>query len=127
MACSGAPRRAFPSAASLIIRGGSVLGLAVVVPTLNERENVQPLIARLEDALAGIEWEVLFVDDDSPDATAELCGQIGRVDMRVRVLQRIGRRGLASACIEGILATCAPFVAVIDGDLQHDAALIPEM
>jgi len=101
--------------------------LAVIVPTLNERENVKTLIARLEDALAGIEWEVVFVDDDSPDATAELCRQIGRGDRRVRVLQRIGRRGLASACIEGILATCAPFVAIIDGDLQHDETLISRM
>jgi dolichol-phosphate mannosyltransferase len=104
-----------------------MLELAVIVPTLNERENVKPLIARLEDSLAGIEWEVVFVDDDSPDATAELCRQIGRGDRRVRVLQRIGRRGLASACIEGILATCAPFVAIIDGDLQHDETLIPRM
>ena len=104
-----------------------MLELAVIVPTLNERENVKPLIARLEDALAGIQWEVVFVDDDSPDATAELCRQIGRGDHRVRVIQRIGRRGLASACIEGILATCAPFVAIIDGDLQHDETLIPRM
>jgi dolichol-phosphate mannosyltransferase len=104
-----------------------VLELAVIVPTLNERNNVAPLLARLEESLAGIEWEIVFVDDDSPDATAELCRQIGRGDRRVRVLQRIGRRGLASACIEGILATCAPFVAIIDGDLQHDETLIPRM
>ncbi|HKW99361.1 MAG TPA: glycosyltransferase family 2 protein [Bryobacteraceae bacterium] len=104
-----------------------MLELAVIVPTLNERENILPLIARLDEALAGIEWEVLFVDDDSPDATAELCRQIGRGNRRVRVLQRIGRRGLASACIEGILATCAPFIAIIDGDLQHDETLIPGM
>jgi dolichol-phosphate mannosyltransferase len=104
-----------------------MLELAVIVPTLNERENIKPLIARLEESLAGIEWEVVFVDDDSPDATAELCRQIGRSDRRVRVLQRIGRRGLASATIEGILATCAPFVAVIDGDLQHDETLLPRM
>jgi dolichol-phosphate mannosyltransferase len=104
-----------------------VLELAVIVPTLNERENVKALIARLEDSLAGIDWEVVFVDDDSPDATAELCRQIGRSDRRVRVIQRIGRRGLASASIEGILATCAPFVAVIDGDLQHDETLLPLM
>jgi dolichol-phosphate mannosyltransferase len=103
------------------------LELAVIVPTLNERNNVLPLIARLKECLAGIEWEVVFVDDDSPDATAELCRQVGREDRRVRVLQRIGRRGLASACVEGILATCAPFVAVIDGDLQHDETLLPAM
>ena len=104
-----------------------MLELAVIVPTLNERENVKPLIDRLEESLAGIEWEVIFVDDDSPDATAELCRQIGRSDRRVRSLQRIGRRGLASACLEGILATCAPYVAIIDGDLQHDEKLLPGM
>ena len=104
-----------------------VLELAVIVPTFNERANIQPLISRLQECLAGIEWEVVFVDDDSPDGTAELCRQIGRGDWRVRVLQRIDRRGLASACIEGILATCAPYVAVIDGDLQHDETLIPGM
>jgi len=104
-----------------------VLELAVIVPTLNERLNIKPLIARLETSLAGIEWEVVFVDDDSPDATAELCRQLGANDRRVRVIQRIGRRGLASACVEGILATCAPFVAIIDGDLQHDDTLLPRM
>jgi dolichol-phosphate mannosyltransferase len=104
-----------------------VLELAVIVPTLNERENVKALIGRLHEALAGIEWEVVFVDDDSPDGTAEFCRQIGRSDRRVRVVQRIARRGLASASIEGILATCAPLVAVMDGDLQHDETLIPGM
>jgi dolichol-phosphate mannosyltransferase len=103
------------------------LELAVVVPTFNERGNVATLVARLDRALAGRNWEAIFVDDDSPDGTASEARELGRTDRRVRVIQRIGRRGLSSACIEGMLATAAPAVAVIDGDLQHDETLLPRM
>lgn len=105
----------------------SLLDLAIVVPTFNEEVNVATLVARLDQALAGSNWEVIFVDDDSPDGTAEAARCIGRVDRRVRVIQRIGRRGLATACIEGMCATAAPLVAVMDGDLQHDEMLLPKM
>ncbi|WP_374296369.1 glycosyltransferase family 2 protein [Sphingomonas sp.] len=104
-----------------------LLELAVVIPTFNERANVPVLIARLDQALAGRRWEAIFVDDDSPDGTADAARALGRVDGRVRVIQRVGRRGLSSACIEGMCATAAPFVAVIDGDLQHDETLLPAM
>lgn len=103
------------------------LELAVVVPTFNERDNVRELLARLERALAGIEYEVIFVDDDSPDGTAEAVREIARTRREVRVLQRIDRRGLSSACIEGMLATAAPYIAVIDADLQHDEKILPTM
>ena len=103
------------------------LELAVVVPTFNERENVRELLGRLETALAGTAYEVVFVDDDSPDGTADAIRAIALDDTRVRVVQRIGRRGLSSACIEGILATPAPYVAVMDADLQHDESLLPAM
>jgi dolichol-phosphate mannosyltransferase len=103
------------------------LELAVVLPTYNERGNVRAVIARLEQALAGVAWEAIFVDDDSRDGTADEAREISRVDPRIRVLQRIGRRGLASAAIEGMCATAAPVVAVMDADLQHDPALLPEM
>ncbi|WP_445193782.1 glycosyltransferase family 2 protein [Sphingomonas sp. Tas61C01] len=103
------------------------LELAIVIPTFNERANVPLLVARLDEALTGRNWEAIFVDDDSPDGTAEAAREIGRADARVRVIQRIGRRGLSSACIEGMLATAAPAVAVIDGDLQHDETLLPRM
>jgi dolichol-phosphate mannosyltransferase len=101
--------------------------LTVVVPTFNERENVPLLIERLSGVLAGIAWEAIFVDDDSPDGTADAVRAASRRDPRVRCLQRIGRRGLSSACIEGILASSTPYVAVIDADLQHDEALLPRM
>ena len=101
--------------------------LTVVVPTFNERANVGPLVDLLDAALQGVRWEVLFVDDDSPDGTADAVRAIARADGRVRCLQRIDRRGLSSACIEGIMASSAPFVAVMDADLQHDETLLPGM
>jgi dolichol-phosphate mannosyltransferase len=88
---------------------------------------VGPLLRLLDAALTGIEYEVIFVDDDSPDDTAALVRSIGRTNPRVRVLQRIGRRGLASACIEGMLATPARYIAVMDADLQHDERVLPQM
>lgn len=101
--------------------------LAVVIPTYREADNVAEIVRRLDSVLAGIEWELIFVDDDSPDGTAERAREIARGDRRVRVLQRVGRRGLSSACIEGMLSTSAPFLAVMDGDLQHDETLLPLM
>ncbi len=103
------------------------LDLAVVVPVFNERDNVPRLVAALDRALAGRAWEAIFVDDDSPDGTADAVRAIARLDPRIRVVQRIGRRGLSTACIEGMCATAAPLVAVIDGDLQHDETLLPVM
>ena len=103
------------------------LDLAVVIPTFNERANVATMVDRLDAALAGLAWEAIFVDDDSPDGTADAVRAIALTDPRVRVIQRLGRRGLATACVEGMCATAAPVVAVIDGDLQHDERLLPEM
>ncbi|MBV9860286.1 MAG: glycosyltransferase family 2 protein [Alphaproteobacteria bacterium] len=101
--------------------------LAVIVPTLNERDNVGLLVQRLNAALAGLRWEAIFVDDDSPDGTADVVRALARRQGNVRCVQRLGRRGLASACVEGILSSAAPYLAVMDGDLQHDESLIPEM
>lgn len=101
--------------------------LALVIPTYNESENLKPLLAGLERALQGIDYEVIFVDDDSPDGTSALARVISRTDPRVRSIQRINRRGLASACIEGMMATSAPYIAVMDADLQHDETILPEM
>jgi dolichol-phosphate mannosyltransferase len=101
--------------------------VAVIVPTLNECDNIPLLLTRLETALAGVRWEVMFVDDDSGDGTAELLRTVARSRRNVRYLIRVGRRGLASACIEGMLATAAPILAVMDADLQHDEAVLPIM
>ncbi len=101
--------------------------LSIVVPTFNERDNVRELVARLGRCLEGIAWEVVFVDDDSRDGTLDTLRTISRSDPRVRFLHRIGRRGLASAVVEGILATSSPLIAVMDCDLQHDETLLPKM
>jgi dolichol-phosphate mannosyltransferase len=101
--------------------------LSVVIPCFNERGNVAELVRRLEATLAGIAWEAIFVDDDSPDGTAAEIRRIAAADSRIRCLRRIGRRGLSSAVIEGALASSAAFVAVIDGDLQHDETRLPDM
>lgn len=101
--------------------------LSVVVPTLNESANLPLLVASLEAALRGVHWEVIFVDDDSGDGTAAVARRLARDDGRVRCLRRIGRRGLAGACAEGMLASSAQVVAVMDADLQHDEAVLPQM
>ncbi len=101
--------------------------LSVVIPSFNERPNVAPMIARLAHALHGIAWEVIYVDDDSPDGTTAEVRRVATIDPRVRCIRRIGRRGLASAVIEGALSSSAPYVAVIDGDLQHDETRLPLM
>lgn len=101
--------------------------LTVVIPCYNERRNVAPMVERLAAALQGIAWEALFVDDNSPDGTADAVRDIARHDPRVRCIRRVGRRGLASAVIEGALASSARYVAVIDGDLQHDETRLPVM
>ena len=101
--------------------------LSVVVPTFNERDNVTTLFRQLETALAGVAWEVIFVDDNSPDGTWDVVRGLAREDSRVRCIRRIGRRGLSGACIEGILASSAPCAAVIDADLQHDETQLPVM
>lgn len=119
---AAAPQPAPPPPASAVAPT-----LSVVIPSYNERPNVAPMIARLESALTGIAWEAIYVDDDSPDGTAAEIRRIAQTDPRIRCLRRIGRRGLASAVIEGALASSAPFVAVIDGDLQHDETRLPVM
>jgi len=101
--------------------------LSVVIPTFNERDNVVTLFRRLEKTLAGIPFEAVFVDDNSPDGTWQVLRTLSREDGRVRCVRRIGRRGLSGACIEGILASSAPCAAVIDADLQHDETQLPKM
>lgn len=104
------------------------LDLAIILPTLNERGNLAPLVERIDRAIRDAAvWEVIIVDDDSRDGTADEARALALTDPRVRVIQRIGRRGLASAAIEGFCATAAPFVAVMDADHQHDPALLPGM
>ncbi|MBS0535091.1 MAG: glycosyltransferase [Proteobacteria bacterium] len=101
--------------------------LSVILPAFNERANIPMMVERLSRALDGIDWEVIVVDDNSPDGTSALTRDIGSRDRRVRCIRRVGRRGLAGACIEGMLASNAPYVAVMDADGQHDESLLTAM
>jgi dolichol-phosphate mannosyltransferase len=101
--------------------------LSIVVPTFNERENVPRLVDTQRAALPDVAWELIIVDDNSPDGTSETAKQIAATDSRIRCIRRVGRRGLAGACLEGILSSQARYVAVMDGDLQHDETLLLPM
>jgi dolichol-phosphate mannosyltransferase len=101
--------------------------VSIVVPTFNESRNLRRLVGLLDRAMGKIPWEVVFVDDDSPDGTWRVAKDLARSDPRVRCIRRVGRRGLAGACIEGALSSAAPYVAVMDADLQHDETLLPAM
>ncbi len=101
--------------------------LSIIIPTYNEKNNIAPLIQSLRSALEDVEWEVVFVDDDSPDGTSKLLRDYALKDNRVRVIQRLGRRGLASACIEGVLSSSSPYICIMDADLQHDEGLLNQM
>ncbi len=101
--------------------------LTIVVPTYNENDNIEQLLNNLSPALSGIEWELIIVDDNSPDGTSPLARSMAQKDPHVRCIQRLGRRGLSSACIEGFLASSSPYVAVMDADGQHDERLLKEM
>jgi len=101
--------------------------ISVIVPTLNECENIAPLVDKIAEALEGEVWEIVFVDDNSSDATRDAILEFARTDRRVRMLHRIDRRGLSSAVIEGMLSSSAPFLAVLDADMQHDERLLRDM
>jgi dolichol-phosphate mannosyltransferase len=116
--------RPAPTAGAQSARGPE---LSVVIPTLNEEGNIEALMGKLCAALQGVHWEVIFVDDDSSDDTRGVATRLARNDSRVRLIHRIQRRGLSSACIEGVQASTAPYVAVMDADLQHDETLLPAM
>src|SRR2546422_4994011 len=117
-----------PRSSSGVAKGGwCVPELSVVVPAFRERENIPALLQALEQALAGLDWETIVVVDDAFDGSEDLVRERAQRDPRVRCIQRIGRRGLASACIEGRLASSAPYLAVIDADLQHDETLVPQL
>jgi dolichol-phosphate mannosyltransferase len=118
---------ALPARADMIPVVRPAPELTIVVPTFNERANIPLLVERLSHLLTSCDWEVIFVDDNSPDGTATSARTIGEQDSRVRCIRRIGRRGLAGACLEGMLASQARYVAVMDADLQHDEGLLVPM
>ncbi|MEJ0023494.1 MAG: glycosyltransferase [Alphaproteobacteria bacterium] len=102
--------------------------MSIVIPTFNESANVPLIVDEIRSILGrDVNWEIVFVDDDSPDQTSVVARQISLTDRRIRVVRRVGRRGLSSAVVEGILSTASPFVVVMDADLQHDTSLLPRL
>ena len=111
---SGPPERSAPE-------------LSIIIPTFNEQENIVALHRAIQAALGDTAFELVFVDDDSTDRSREEIRALARHDLTVRLVHRIGRRGLATAVTEGMLSTTAPYLAVIDADLQHDERVLPDM
>ena len=101
--------------------------VSIIIPSLNERENIPIVVERLEALLTGRKWEAVFVDDDSRDGSLEVLMSLARTKPHVRFIRRIGRRGLSSACLEGMASSVADIFAVMDCDLQHDEAILSKM
>jgi dolichol-phosphate mannosyltransferase len=101
--------------------------LSIIVPTYQESDNIPILFEHIKLVLHGLPWEMIVVDDDSSDGTSSVAFALAAKDHRVRCLRRINRSGLAGAVIEGWMSSSADFVAVIDGDLQHDESILPVM
>lgn len=121
------PAQRRPTAPQLAVAAG--LELSIVVPTFRERGNVAAVVREVSEALEGVSWEIVFVDDDSTDGTVDEIRRLAQEDSenKIRCIHRIDRRGLSSACIEGILSVSAPVVAVMDADLQHDTRKLRDM
>ncbi len=108
----------------------SLLGpyeLTIVLPTFNEVENVEPILKSIDFALPNVAWEAVFVDDDSKDGTPRAVMAAAKNHRNVRIVRRIGRRGLSSAVVEGALTSMAPYIAVMDADMQHDETILKNM
>lgn len=103
------------------------IDVSLILPSRNEAENIAVSIERAKQVLAGYSFEIIVVDDNSPDGTADIVREIAALDRHVRILERIGRRGLASACIEGAMASSGRVIAIMDADLQHDETVLPKL
>ena len=102
-------------------------GLSIVIPTYNEKDNISKILEKLKEALKGITHEIIFVDDNSPDETSREIKFFMRRSSNIRLVHRIGRRGLSGAVIEGFFAANSELVAVMDCDLQHDETKLSDM
>ena len=100
---------------------------SIIIPAYNERDNIPLIVERLEKLLPSNNWEIVFVDDDSNDGSLDVVMRLSREKPHVRFIRRIGRRGLASACLEGMASSDADVFAVMDCDLQHDETILPAM
>ncbi|MDH5441458.1 MAG: glycosyltransferase, partial [Candidatus Bathyarchaeota archaeon] len=101
--------------------------LSIIVPTYNERENISALIDRIESSLASLEFEIIIVDDNSPDRTAEFAEELNKAYGNIKVVKRDGKFGLSSAVLDGFERAGASILAVLDADLQHPPELLPKI
>ncbi len=101
--------------------------LSIVIPTYNEKDNIIIILENLKKVLKSISHEIIFVDDNSPDGTSAVVKDCMKKSSKIRLIHRIGRKGLAGAVIEGIFAANADIVAVMDCDLQHDETKLLDM
>ena len=101
--------------------------LSIVIPTYNEKDNILKILGMLKKVLKSITHEIIFVDDNSPDGTSAVVKDCMKTSSKIRLIHRIGRKGLAGAVIEGIFAADSDLVAVMDCDLQHDETKLLEM
>lgn len=101
--------------------------ISIIVPTYNERANIAALVDAVRAALGDIPWEMIVVDDDSPDQTFNEVSKLAREEPRLRCLRRVGRRGLSSAVIEGAMVANGAVIGVMDADFQHDESILARM
>jgi len=101
--------------------------ISVIVPTYNEKENLGRLVERVFEALKGVDFEIVVVDDNSPDGTGQLADQIALKNSNVKAVHRPGKLGLGTAILDGVKASEGEFVSVIDADLQHPPELLKVM
>ncbi len=103
--------------------------LSIILPTYNEKDNLPVLVKKIGNACtkSGIKYEIIVVDDNSPDGTGHLADTIARQDSHVKVVHREGKLGLGSAVMDGSRASRGGYICVMDADLQHDPEDIPKL
>ena len=111
---------------ALRTRGMTTEKVSIIVPSYNERDNVRPLLTRIAAAMAGYDYEVIVVDDNSTDGTIDIVKSLGG-EFPVRILVRTGERGLSTAVIHGLRHAQGSVIGVMDADLQHPPEKLPEL
>jgi dolichol-phosphate mannosyltransferase len=100
--------------------------ISIIIPTYNEKDNIAPLLSRIDKALAGYNYEVLVVDDNSRDGTIEAAEALAD-RYPVKVLVRRNERGLATAVVHGLKSASGQIIGVMDADLQHPPEVLPDL
>jgi dolichol-phosphate mannosyltransferase len=100
--------------------------ISIIIPTYNEKDNIAPLLSRIDKALSGYNYEILIVDDNSKDGTIELASSLAS-KYPVKVLVRRSERGLATAVVHGLKSAAGEIIGVMDADLQHPPEVIPDL